>query len=197
MNNQLFELTGSSAKLIPMLPEHKEALYEAACHPEIWHYLPRTIRSLTDAERTIDEAVLNREKGTEYPFVVIDQLTGQIIGATRIMNMSALHRNVEIGGSWYHPSVWRTRINTECKYMLLQYCFEQLYTIRVQLTADVRNERSNRAIQRLGAVYEGRLRRHRVMEDGYIRDSNVYSITDEEWPLVKEKLEQYLHQVYV
>ncbi|EJW16216.1 GNAT family N-acetyltransferase [Paenibacillus alvei] len=197
MNSQLFELTGSSTKLIPMLPEHTEDLYEAASHPDIWHYLPRTIRSLADAERTIHDAVLNREKGIEYPFVVIDQLTGRIIGATRIMNMSVLHRYAEIGGTWYHPSVWRTRINTECKYLLLQYCFEQIHTIRVQLTADVRNERSNRAIQRLGAVLEGRLRRHRVMEDGYIRDSNVYSIVDEEWPQVKERLEQFLNQVYV
>ncbi len=109
-----------------------------------------------------------------------------------MINISVPNRSLEIGWTWYHPSVWRTRINTECKYLLLKYCFEQLQTVRVQFCADKRNTRSNQAIQRLGAIKEGELRRNRILNDGYIRDTCVYSIVDAEWPQIKLKLENYL-----
>ncbi|EOQ15991.1 hypothetical protein KQ3_04905 [Bacillus cereus B5-2] len=94
--------------------------------------------------------------------------------------------------TWYHPSVHRTSINTECKYMLLQYAFEELHMLRVQIKTDLRNEKAQRAIERLGAVKEGVLRNERQLPNGYIRDAVVYSIIASEWPVIKEQLLQKL-----
>ncbi|WP_028552800.1 GNAT family N-acetyltransferase [Paenibacillus sp. UNC451MF] len=192
MNLQSIDLVGVRAKLIPLDREHAEGLYRAASNPEIWTYLPEKINSAEDARNFIEKALIEKEKGTEIPFVVWDQETQSIVGSTRLINISKPNRNVEIGWTWYHPSVWRSRINTECKYLLLKHCFETMGTVRVQFCADKRNVRSNQAIQRLGAVKEGELRRHRILNDGYIRDTCVYSIVDQEWPQIKLRLESYL-----
>lgn len=192
MNIQSVVLEGARVKLIPLDREHAEGVCRAADHPEIWTYLPEKVHSIEDARLFIEKALGEKEKGGELPFVVWDEETQQIVGSTRLLNISMPHRNLEIGWTWYHPSVWRTRINTECKYLLLKHCFEQLRTVRVQFCADKRNTRSNQAIQRLGAVKEGELRRNRILNDGYIRDTCVYSILEEEWPQIKHKLEEYM-----
>lgn len=90
------------------------------------------------------------------------------------------------------PKVWGTRVNTECKYLLLKYGFEELNLVRVQFRTDTRNERSNHAIQRIGAQLEGTLHQEMILHNGYIRDSNVYSILDKEWETVRDKLLGYL-----
>ncbi|MCD9026448.1 GNAT family N-acetyltransferase [Cohnella silvisoli] len=196
MNISFTELTGSSVKLVPLRPEHAEGLYEASKHPEIWTYLPQKITSLISAERWIIDALQQQETGKELPLVVVDQTTGRIVGSTRLLNISIPNRQLEIGWTWYNPSVWRTKVNTECKYLLLQYCFENLHTVRVQFTADARNDRSNKAIKRIGAIQEGVLRKNRILEDGYIRDACVYSIIEDEWSSVKSKLQQFLLKDY-
>jgi len=100
---------------------------------------------------------------------------------------------LEIGWTWYARDYWRTAINTECKYLLLRHAFETLCCIRVQLVTDLRNERSQRAIERIGGVREGVLRKNRVVaKDGYQRSSVFYSVVDDEWPLVKSRLEVML-----
>lgn len=124
--------------------------------------------------------------------MIIDQATNQVVGSTRFLDISSQHRQLEIGSTWLTPSVWRTRMNTECKYLLLKHCFEVLETIRVQIKTDRRNVQSQRAIERLGAVKEGVLRRHRILPDGYVRDTVYYSVIDEEWPAVKARLEAFL-----
>jgi RimJ/RimL family protein N-acetyltransferase len=106
--------------------------------------------------------------------------------------MRPAHRGLEIGGTWYGLEFQRTALNTECKYLLLQYAFESLGCIRVQFKADQRNERSLRAIERVGAKREGILRNHMVLPDGRFRNSVYYSILDGEWPMVKVKLEDKL-----
>ncbi len=99
---------------------------------------------------------------------------------------------MEIGWTWLARDAWRTPINTECKYLLLRHCFEDLGMVRVQVKTDARNVRAQRAIERLGALREGVLRRHRILPDGYIRNSVYYSILDAEWPAVKARLEGLL-----
>ncbi|MDF2670175.1 MAG: N-acetyltransferase [Paenibacillus sp.] len=186
------KLTGSRAILIPLGKEHTAGLYEASQAVEIWTYLPQQINSLTDTEKFVEDALKLKEMKQDFPFTVYDQLTSKIVGSTRLLNISAPNRSLEIGWTWYHPSVWRTRVNTECKYMLLKYCFETWNAVRVQFCADVRNDRSNRAIERIGAIREGRLRKNRILSDGYIRDAYIYSIIAEEWPVVKAQLEHVL-----
>ncbi|MFM8320705.1 MAG: GNAT family N-acetyltransferase, partial [Chloroflexota bacterium] len=115
--------------------------------------------------------------------------TGLALGCTRYLDIRPAHRGVEIGGTWYGAAYQRTGVNTEAKYLLLQHAFETWGCVRVQLKTDLRNQRSQRAIERLGAVREGVIRNHMVLPDGSLRHSVIYSILDSEWPAVKLRLE--------
>ncbi|GIP32704.1 GNAT family N-acetyltransferase [Paenibacillus sp. J2TS4] len=185
-------LTGSRVKLMPLDLSHVAPLFSAGQDPNIWTYLPHNVRTLNDMEVLVQEALKEKESGIQYPFTVIDLQSNRIIGSTRLLNLSESNRNVEIGWTWYSSAVWRTCVNTECKYLLLQYCFEELNLVRVQFKADVRNERSNKAINRIGAVHEGTMRLDRILPDGYIRSSNLYSIINTEWNSIKHKFEKEL-----
>jgi len=162
---------------------------------DIWAYLISKMDSAQDMQQYVQRAIQGYGKGNQIPFVVVDQQTNTIVGSTRLYNISVADKTVELGQTWYHPSVQRTSINTECKYMLLQYAFEKLHMLRVQIKTDARNEKAQRAIERLGAVKEGVLRNERKLPSGHVRDAVVYSIIASEWPIVKarllEKLELY------
>ncbi|WP_141434415.1 GNAT family N-acetyltransferase [Bacillus sp. 03113] len=192
MDIELTELKGQRVKLVPMHIDHIEGLFEAGMNDQIWAYMPMKVETIDDVKRLVDDALSARDQGLEFPYIIIDQETEKIVGSSRFLNISKLNRSLEIGWTWYNPSVWRTRINTECKYLLLSYCFEALSTIRVEFKTDSRNTRSQRAIERLGAVKEGIFRNHRILADGYIRDSVYYSIILQEWPSVKTRLENFL-----
>lgn len=189
---QELELIGNRVKLVPLRSSHVEDLFHAGREEIIWTYLPLKVSSLEDMKKLVEEALEQKARGQQFPFVVIDLSTNEIVGSTRYLNIMLSNRNMEIGWTWYSPQVWRTHVNTECKYLLLKHCFEELNLVRVQLKADVRNERSNKAILRIGAKHEGVLRKDRILHDGYIRDSNLYSIIAEEWPEVKARFEQQL-----
>ena len=139
--------------------------------------------------------VLSREKkGTDLAFVAIHLASGRVAGATRYLNIMPNDRGLEIGGTWYGPKFQRTAVNTECKYLLLSHAFETLGCIRVQLKTDSRNERSQKAIERIGAVKEGILRNHMILPDGHYRHSVYYSVLDTEWPDVKRRLEEMMER---
>ncbi|PEQ83376.1 GNAT family N-acetyltransferase [Bacillus cereus] len=159
---------------------------------EIWKYLIAKMDSYQDMEQYVQVAIKGFEGETDLPFVVVDQKTNEIVGSTRLYSISNDNKTVELGQTWYHPSVHRTSINTECKYMLLQYAFEELHMLRVQIKTDLRNEKAQSAIERLGAVKEGVLRNERQLPNGYVRDAVVYSIIASEWPVIKEQLLQKL-----
>ncbi len=185
-------LMGDRVKILPMEDHHVQELFDAGINPDIWPYMPMKVQSIEDMKCLVNGALQARDQGSEFPFVILDKDSGKFVGSTRFLNISISNRNLEIGWTWLSPSVWRTRINTECKYLLLKHCFETLRTIRVQLKTDSRNVRSQQAIERLGAVKEGVLRNHMVMPDGYLRDSVFYSVINREWVLVKDKLENML-----
>lgn len=186
--NELFELTGETVKLVPMGEEHLNGLWEAAKPEEIWEFTAGKLRSFEAIQKMVEVALAERDKGISYPFVVMELHSHQILGSTRFMDISSTHKTAEIGWTWYHPRVWRTRVNTECKYLLLQYAFENWNLNRVQLKTDSRNLRSQKAIERIGGVKEGVLRKDRIIDDGYIRDTVIYSILKEEWPTVRTNL---------
>jgi RimJ/RimL family protein N-acetyltransferase len=140
----------------------------------------------------IKDILSRRDLGNELPFAVVHLASGKTVGATRYLDMQHDHKGLEIGGTWYAPEYQRTPVNTECKYQLLKYAFEELGCIRVQLKTDLRNTRSQVAIERLGAVKEGILRNHMITPEGVIRDSVYYSILDSEWESVKKRLEEKL-----
>ncbi|MFF2480292.1 GNAT family N-acetyltransferase [Paenibacillus sp. NPDC058071] len=192
MSTQQIALKGTRAGLYPMEEEHAERLLEAGQDPAIWNVFMEPLQTIEDVLRYIRKAKQQEAAGTCLPFVIADLNDNRIVGSTRFFDLSVHDRGLEIGHTWLHPSVWRTRINTECKYLLLRDAFERLDMLRVQLKADSRNARSLAAIERLGAVKEGVLRNHRVLHDGYVRDTVMYSITKQEWPQVKAHLERLL-----
>ncbi|WP_459502609.1 GNAT family N-acetyltransferase [Bacillus sp. C1] len=185
------EIVNNRARLRLMDANDVEKLFAIVeGNKEIWAYLIATMDQYEDMERYVQTAVKGYKEGTDLPFVVIDQQTNEIMGSTRLYSISKENKTAELGQTWYHPSVQRTSINTECKFMLLQYAFEELQLLRVQIKTDLRNERAQRAIERLGVVKEGVLRNERKLPSGYVRDAVVYSIIASEWADVKEQLLQ-------
>ncbi|WP_236018426.1 GNAT family N-acetyltransferase [Alicyclobacillus suci] len=140
----------------------------------------------------VEEAMDTWEQGYEVPFVVFDKKTNQIVGMTRLEEVFLENRSVEIGWTWYSAKVWRTRINTEAKFLLLSYCFDVLNLVRVQFRIDSRNERSRKAVLRIGAKEEGIFRKNYILYDGYIRDTVFYSIVEDDWCVVKNRLQELL-----
>jgi RimJ/RimL family protein N-acetyltransferase len=188
-------LTGNHVRLEPLTEEHIPALAEIGIGQPFWHFmLYGDMNSVEDMQNWVRDILSRAEKGTDLPFVAIHLASGRVAGATRYLNIVPPDRGLEIGGTWYGPEFQRTVVNTECKYLLLRHAFETLGCIRVQLKTDLRNERSQRAIERIGAVREGVLRNHMILPDGYYRYSVLYSILDTEWPEVKKKLEEMLHR---
>jgi N-acetyltransferase len=188
MWNELFELKGEMVRLVPISFDHLEGLWEAARPDEIWTYMATTVRNKEEMVQMIASSIQKRELGTDYTFTVVNQ-EDQIIGSTRYLDILPEHRSLEIGSTWYHPDSWRTRVNTECKYLLLQHAFESWNFRRIQLKTDSRNLRSQKAIERIGAVKEGTLRKDRKISGGYVRDTVYFSILNEEWERVKKELE--------
>ncbi|SMD41387.1 GNAT family protein [Bacillus sp. JKS001846] len=187
------ELVNDRAMLRLMHVNDIESLFTIVEGNEgIWKYLTTEMDSHQDMEQYVQVAIKGFEGETDLPFVVVDQKTNEIVGSTRLYSISNDNKTVELGQTWYHPSVHRTSINTECKYMLLQYAFEELHMLRVQIKTDLRNEKAQSAIERLGAVKEGVLRNERQLPNGYVRDAVVYSIIASEWPVIKEQLLQKL-----
>jgi len=191
-------LQGLHVRLEPLKHEHAAALWAAAREriDDIWTYLGGANKpaSADDYRVLIEEALAAQVKGTELPFAVVNLASQKHIGTTRFLDMSLEHRHVEIGWTWYAPDHWRTAVNTECKYLLLSYAFEVLGCIRVQLRTDERNERSRRAIERIGGVLEGIIRKDRITKDGWQRSSAQYSLLAEEWPANKARLEEMLRR---
>lgn len=176
------------ARLIPMRAEHSGALY-AASEPSVWSYLTSPPpKSPADMLAWMNAALEGHAKGTDLPWVIEHKPTGRIIGTTRYLDIQHQNRAVEIGFTWINPAFQRTSINTECKFLLMRHAFEALGCVRVQLKTDARNLQSQAAIARLGAVREGVHRRHRVLHDGFIRDTVYFSVTDLEWPAVRRGL---------
>jgi RimJ/RimL family protein N-acetyltransferase len=188
-------LEGRIVRLEPLGLQHVAGLYEAAQDSSIWLYMYYDpSHAVADAEHMITMALQEQKAGTELPFAIIERATNTVIGSTRYLDINVHNHGIEIGWTWLTPSVQRTGVNTECKYLLLRHAFEDLGAIRVQLKTDSRNTKSQRAIERLGAVKEGILRNHRILPDGYYRHSVYYSIIDSEWPAVKAGLEEKMHR---
>lgn len=189
MNVAPVTLNGKLVRLEPLERSHLTDLTAAGKDERIWAYMRYgTIDSEEKMLVVIDDLLAHQARGTDLPFSVILQESGKAIGMTRYLNIEAHNRAVEVGGTWYGAAYQRTGVNTECKFLLLEHAFERLDCIRVQLKTDLRNERSQRAIERIGAVREGVLRDHMILPDGTVRSSVYYSILAREWPAVKTHL---------
>jgi len=186
-------LEGERVKLVPLHQDHFPALAEVARHRDIWHHLPLDGSDEHTLLTNLRTAILKRGYGEQYPFTVIDKSSDKIYGSTRLFEIYPEHKKLEIGWTWYDPAYWGSGYNIECKLLLLTYCFETLGTIRVQLKTRNTNLRSQAAIQKIGAKLEGVLRKDRIMPNGEVRDTVMYSIVDDEWEEVKANLKNLMH----
>jgi N-acetyltransferase len=183
------EMDGGIVRLEPLRKAHAADLLEAGRGDSVWKYMAEWPQNIDQMLGFVERAQENERSGGELPFAVVEVASGRAIGSTRYEDILRKHRCMEIGWTWYGAPWQRTGCNTQCKYMLLRHAFEGLGAVRVQLKADTRNHRSRAAIERIGAVYEGVLRKNRTLPDGFIRDSAYYSVIREEWPAVKSRLE--------
>jgi len=177
-------LTGEHVILEPAADRHLPDLLAAAADPDVWTWLPW--RRPTDADELA--ALLEGERAIAYPFAQLDATSGRAVGITTYRDVDERNRTLEVGGTWIGRPWWRTAINTEAKLLFLGHAFDALGANRVAIKTDIRNERSQAAIERLGAVREGVVRHQYIRPDGTLRDTVLYSVVPEEWPAVRAHL---------
>jgi RimJ/RimL family protein N-acetyltransferase len=185
-------LAGRYVRLEPLTSEHINALADVGLDPDLWRWTTSQVTNRDEMAAYVQAALAGQAAGSALPFVTVEQSSGRIIGSTRYGNIDLANRRVEIGWTWVARPWQRTAVNTEAKYLLLRHAFETLGCLRVELKTDVLNERSRRAIGRIGAREEGILRKHVITQSGRVRDTVYFSILDDEWPQAKAALEARL-----
>ncbi len=177
-------------RLEPLGPQHDEGLLALASLETFRYYLtfPPSLEPSAWAEYMAGVRAMPGVVG----FAVWDRVTGRLAGQTTYMDIRPAHRGLEIGMTWYGEEFRGTHVNPAAKRLLLAYAFETAHAIRVQLKSDARNAHSRRAMEKLGARFEGVLRNHGIQSDGVIRDTAMYSLLPEEWPAVREGLDHRL-----
>jgi RimJ/RimL family protein N-acetyltransferase len=187
------KLIGQTVDLIPLEQAHFKELGKVATQKQVWEFYPYDGSDALKFNEIFDAALIEKEKGNQFPFVIFHKSDSRIIGSTRFMDIQQKHKKLEIGSTWLHPEFWGTAINLECKLLLLTHCFENLLTLRVQLKTDENNLRSRKAIEKIGGQFEGILRNDMLRDNNTKRNSAYYSIIDEEWPDKKIKLTELYH----
>lgn len=149
--------------------------------PDLWQYSLAAITNTKDVEKYIQAAIEARENKTSYAFIVFDKLLNTYVGCTRFYDIQLNFQTTQIGYTWYSKKCWGTKLNENCKFLLLQLAFDQMGFERVEFRADNNNKRSIAAMQKIGCAVEGVLRNHLPMPNGKRRDSIVLSILKEDW----------------
>lgn len=193
MNVQPVILEGPTIRLEPLTLGHAPRLWPQA-ELEIFQH---TLDAPRDAslEAFEDWVRLSLAKPDSLLFVILDRRTGEALGTTGYLYIRPPHRGLEVGRTWIARTHQGTRVNPESKLLLLRHAFEDLGAVRVQLTTDLNNLHSQRAIEKLGARREGVLRKYQIRSNGTLRDTVMYSIVAEEWPAVKARLEERLAEL--
>ncbi len=186
-------LRGIHVELSQMDMSDVDGLFDAVADPEVYRWLTRPVPTdRAEMARQVAEALRMQQQGFRVPFTYRDPRTGEIIGSTSYYASDESNRSIAIGYTMLARSRWRTGVNTEAKLMLMRHAFETLGAVRVEWHTDIYNERSHRAIERLGATRDGVLRKHRQRADGTWRDTVQYSMTDTDWPSAHSRLLEML-----
>jgi len=183
-------LEGSIVRLEPLSLDHLDGLAEVAFDPTIWQWTLARPTDVAGLRAWVEAALAHRADGSEMPFATVDVASGRPIGSSRFMSIVPEHRRLEIGWTWVAPGWQRKGANQEAKYLQLRHAFEDLGANRVEFKTDSLNEKANPALLSIGATFEGTFRNHMIMPGGRLRHSNYYSVTREEWPDRKAKLEE-------
>lgn len=175
--------TGDLANLLPF----------AIAEPDTWNYSLISAAGEDGMKAYVQAALNGRAEGKEYPFIITDKNTGEYAGCTRFYDINPAYQSLQLGYTWYGEKFRGTGLNKHCKFLMLQFAFEQLNMLRVEFRADARNQRSIAAMKSIGCTVEGILRSNMPLADGTRRDSIVLSILKSEWEQdVKEKLKNRL-----
>jgi Acetyltransferases, including N-acetylases of ribosomal proteins len=188
-------LEGPRVRLEPLSREHLPALEKIAYDKRIWRYMLTRVTNRGELEAWLEAALAAQATG-HLPWVTVvkaqNSAEDRVVGSTRFLDLDMRHRTVEIGHTWLSPSVQQAGVNPEAKLLQLTYAFDTLNLNRVAFKTHHENLQSQAAIKKLGAQYEGTFRNHNITPDGSIRHSMWFSITKEEWPQVKSRLEERL-----
>jgi N-acetyltransferase len=185
-------LTGGVVTLEPLAEGHRDGLWAVAQPEEIWTWLAHLNESREYFDAWFDATLASNAAGETGAFAIRRTADGELVGSSRYLNVRRPDRVVEVGWTWFNPSVWQTGVNVETKLLMFTHAFETLGCVRVELKTDARNERSRGAMARLPARFEGILRKHMIVPDVGQRDSAYFSVIDDEWPAVRAALQARL-----
>jgi RimJ/RimL family protein N-acetyltransferase len=184
-------LKGKHVYLEFLLPAHRDVIHSLAKDELIWEFNKMLLvddKYDSSFAEYFNEALDKDALGGQQTFVIKKTTDNSIIGMTRLYEINQKEKTAVIGYTWYIPSVWGKVHNKECKLLMFQYVFEMMKFNRVELRVAHQNIRSQKAVEKMGAVKEGVLRKHGYRNDGSIRHTVIYSIIDDEWPEAKEKI---------
>jgi len=188
-NPHAVTLSTDKVTLCPLTHDHLHQFYQAGSFSEVWRWsLPDKCLSLATTHDWLTYTQEKMAQGEHVAFAIFDNASGEFVGSTRYCDIHRQDHNLEIGFTFITPKYQRSYINTHAKYCLLQHAFEDLNAIRVQFKTHELNQKSRKAIARLGASFEGIVRNQRILSDGSIRNTALFSIIDSEWPAVKQQL---------
>jgi RimJ/RimL family protein N-acetyltransferase len=191
-------LRGPRLGLEPLELAHAEGLARFSARPEVWQFL--SYGPFPDAlslRGHITDLLARQSDGSDLPFVIRRRSDGNLVGMTRFLAIDRENEAVEVGGTWFNPAFWRGPYNTESKRLMLGHAFETEQVHRVSICTDLRNDRSQRAIERIGGRREGILREVRIVRNGYRRSTVVYSILADEWPGVRARLDSWIARPWI
>ena len=189
-------LEGEHVRLEPISKSHRDELIEAITDGELWNLFVTLVPRIEGIDQFIENATSAYDNEDGLAFATIDKVSGRVVGSTRFMKANLANKRVEIGFTFIAKSYQKTMINPEAKLLMLTHAFETLQLNRIEFLTDYLNNTSRNAILRLGAKEEGTLRNHMVMPDGRVRDSVLFSITNNEWAGVKQNLSYKLNRDY-
>jgi len=178
-------LENERVSMTPLMESDFESLETIAYHPKIWKVGMSNLAGPAHLKAYIQTALTERARRASYPFLIFDKRNNRVAGSTRYGNISFEHKRLEIGWTWLHPDFHGTGLNKACKFLLLQFAFEDLAFNRVEIKTDAINQQSRKAILKIGAKEEGIFRKHQITSEGRVRDTAYYSIIDEEWPVIR------------
>ncbi len=184
-------LENAHVRLEPLAERHRDALRAAGGDPDLWRFSAINQHN-ADFDSWMDDRLDASARGPEQTFTVFDKSCGAVAGSSSYLAVVLAHKRLEIGNTWYAKRYWAGAVNPSCKRLLMGYGFETLGLNRLELKLDATNQRSWKAVERLGAKYEGTFRHHMEMPDGRLRDTAYFSVLAAEWPPVKAALDARL-----
>ena len=182
-------LEGKRVRMEPLdFERHFNGLFEIGLHPDLWKWTLGVCSTRAEFRAYLEEGLRQQAEGSALIFATVGMDSGKVLGCTRFGNIEPRHKRAEIGWTWVGVQYQRSHVNTEAKYLMLKHAFETWGCKRVELKTNVLNKKSRDAMVRIGCKEEGILRKHAINDNGTSRDTIYFSIIDDEWPAVKERL---------